>query len=119
MYEVDCMKLVVICGVVCFVFLAGCGTQTSATFGTCLADMGYKFYGAYWCGHCNAQKQELQSAAQTLYVECSLPNRGGQTEECKEAGITAYPTWEYPDGTRETGTRSIEFLEQHSGCQAN
>ena len=34
---------------------------------------------------------------------------------CQEAGITAYPTWEI-NGEKSTGVKSIEQLNELSGC---
>jgi hypothetical protein len=86
-------------------------------FAKCLSDKGLKMYGAYWCPHCKEQKEMFGDAWQhVVYVECSLPGGKGQTEECKNAGITAYPTWELPDGKRIQGLLSLEQLSALSGC---
>lgn len=40
-------------------------------FAQCITDSGAKFYGAYWCPHCQAQKAEFgKSASKLPYVEC-------------------------------------------------
>lgn len=37
-----------------------------------IASKGAKFYGAFWCPHCQAQKKIFDNAARLLpYVECS------------------------------------------------
>jgi len=61
-----------------------------------LADTGVKMYGAYWCPHCQEQKDLFGAAARRLpYIECSMGAQGSpQTAACREAGITTYPTWE-------------------------
>ena len=118
----------ILLGVLVFVlFLAGCG-QSGVTgssvadspielFGSCLTASGATFYGAYWCPHCNAQKEMLGDGVDFVnYVECSLPERAGQTEVCKQANIQNYPTWEFGDGGRVTGTQSLQTLAQKSGC---
>ncbi|HEY4503014.1 MAG TPA: thioredoxin domain-containing protein [Candidatus Paceibacterota bacterium] len=70
------------------------------TFATCLKDSGIVFYGAFWCPHCQAQKKLFGSSAKLLpYVECSTADANGQTQICKDKGITSYPTWILPDGT--------------------
>jgi hypothetical protein len=54
-----------------------------------------KFFGAYWCPHCQQQKTAFGASAKRLpYVECS-PNgqRGAPATECIGAGIKNYPTW--------------------------
>lgn len=61
-----------------------------------LAQSGAKMYGAEWCPHCQDQKAMFGPAAKRLpYIECSLGRQGaGQTAECRQAGITTYPTWD-------------------------
>ena len=86
------------------------------TFSQCLADNGATFYGAFWCPHCGDQKELLENAASIPYVECSTPDRRGQTQECVDAGIESYPTWEFADGERLTGTQSLETLAEQTGC---
>ena len=80
-------------------------------------DSGSTFFGAYWCPHCSEQKKLFGSSFKNVdYVECSLPNRAGQTRVCNEAGITGYPTWEFGDGTRASGALPLEILSIRSGC---
>jgi hypothetical protein len=86
----------------------------------CLTEKGFKFYGAYWCSHCQAQKELFGSSASQLpYIECSLPNNAGQTQLCSQAGIISYPTWELPSGKRIEGELSIQELVTFSGCSIN
>src|SRR3989344_414689 len=69
-------------------------------FTKCLEEKGAVFYGAFWCPHCQAQKKLFGSSAKLLpYVECSTADANGQTQICKDKGITSYPTWILPDGT--------------------
>jgi len=83
----------------------------------CLTDKGVKMYGAYWCSHCKTQKQMFGTSFEKInYIECSLAGGQGQTEECKEAGIEGYPTWEFGDGSRLSGEVSLEDLSEKSGC---
>ncbi len=86
-------------------------------FAQCLKDKGVAFYGAFWCPHCQDQKKIFGNSAKLLpYVECSLPSGKGQTQECIDKGIETYPTWEFADGTRETGELSFERLSEKSSC---
>jgi hypothetical protein len=87
-------------------------------FAKCLSENGATMYGAYWCPHCNAQKQMFgNSWAKVNYVECSLPNQAGQTQECMESGINAYPTWEFQNGLRIEGDLPLEKISTISGCK--
>jgi hypothetical protein len=86
-------------------------------FAKCLTDSGAKMYGTYWCPFCQQQKDMFaKSWKHVEYVECSLPNRGGQTAECNAAGIKAYPTWEFADGQRFEGLLNLQQLSQITGC---
>lgn len=86
-------------------------------FAQCIADSGTIFYGAYWCSHCTDQKELFGASAKKLpYVECSLPGGNGQTALCRERGIDAYPTWVFPDGTKQSRTFSFEELAALTGC---
>lgn len=95
--------------------------QTEAeliTFAECLQAEGATFYGAFWCPHCQNQKAMFgRKGSDALpYVECSTRDGQGQTQECIDAGVESYPTWEFADGTRVTGTQSIEALAQKTSC---
>lgn len=86
-------------------------------FAKCLSDKDIKIYGAYWCPHCKSQKEMFGKSWKYInYIECSLPNRAGQKIVCNEAGIKAYPTWEFQDGKRIEGELSLEELSQYSNC---
>jgi hypothetical protein len=100
------------------IFLVGCtSTGQYDNFAKCLSQSGAKMYGAYWCPHCEDQKQMFGNSWQYVkYIECSLPNRGGQNEVCDQADIKAYPTWEFGDGSRQTGTLTPLQLSQLSHC---
>lgn len=95
-------------------------TQTSTkynSFAQCLTDKGLKFYGAFWCPHCQAQKREFGGSVKLLpYIECSTPDSRGQTQVCIDNKIQSYPTWVYPDGTRTTGEQQLSALAEKSGC---
>jgi len=81
----------------------------------CLTAKGAVLYGAYWCPHCRNQKELFGDAIKDIkYVECQVPN-GGQTEECKKAGITAYPTW-IINGKQYLGEKSLQELAEIAGC---
>src|SRR3989338_1097465 len=86
-------------------------------FAQCLKDKEVTFFGAFWCPHCQAQKKMFGTAEKLLpYVECSTQDGQNQTQACKDEGIKGYPTWEFADGTRETGELSFARLSEKSGC---
>lgn len=87
------------------------------SFASCLKDSGTIFYGAFWCPHCLKQKAMFGSSAKLLpYVECSTPDGKSQLPICIEAGINGYPTWQFPDGTRESGEIALEGLSEKTDC---
>jgi hypothetical protein len=65
-----------------------------------LTDSGAKFYGAFWCPHCQDQKAEFGSSKKFLpYVECSNPDNS-PTQVCTDSKIESYPTWKFKDGIK-------------------
>lgn len=75
-----------------------------------LAARGAKVYTAWWCPHCQDQRENFGSKAAKFapFVECSnLEYR--QLPICKEADITGYPTW-IIDGTKYSGARDLAEL---------
>lgn len=85
-------------------------------FTQCLKEKAI-FYGAFWCPHCQSQKKLFGNSEKYLpYVECSTPNGKEQAQECQEKNIQTYPTWEFEDGSRESGELSLQILSGKTGC---
>ncbi len=81
-------------------------------FARCLAKKGVTMYGAYWCPHCQAQKEDFGGAFQYVpYVECTE-----ETQKCLAEKINGYPTWVFPNGVRLEGEKSLTDLAAASGC---
>lgn len=86
-------------------------------FAQCLTSKGAKFYGAYWCPHCQNQKAMFGTSEKYLpYIECSTPNGQGQLPVCNDKNITGYPTWEFADGSRLSGEVPLKTLAEKTGC---
>ncbi len=86
-------------------------------FATCLKDSGTKFFGTFWCPHCRNQKALFGKSMKLLpYIECSTANGQGTLQICKDANITGYPTWEFPDGSRLSGEIPLETLAEKTSC---
>lgn len=83
-------------------------------FAQCLNDSGVTEYAAYWCSACAAQEEMFGTAAKNLNrIECSSP--GSSTFDlCPD--ITSTPTWEFADGSRQTGIQSLASLAERTGC---
>mmetsp|Transcript_32548 Transcript_32548/g.73520 ORF Transcript_32548/g.73520 Transcript_32548/m.73520 type:complete len:107 (-) Transcript_32548:26-346(-) len=85
-----------------------------------LEEQGATFYGAYWCGFCNQERQALgkEALARVRYVECDPRGAGGAPTQCTEAGVDAFPTWVLRDGRRQSGAAGLEGLEAFLGIKA-
>ena len=100
-----------------FVFLNSPKPSNLDGFAACLKEKKVTFFGAFWCPHCQNQKKLFSYAAQYLpYVECSTADGKNQLQVCKEKNIKSYPTWEFSDGTRETGEVTLEKLAEKTKC---
>lgn len=84
-----------------------------------LHSIGAKMYGAFWCSHCNEQKQMFgREAAKILdYVEC-FPDGAGKgrkmTKECSAVRIEGFPTWIIKDKVL-SGEQDLSALADASG----
>jgi hypothetical protein len=120
-------KIFVACIVGALVIVIGLGTTLNKPkvnkldgFAQCIKDSGAKYYGAFWCPHCQKQGALFGSAKRFLpYIECSNPDRT-QTQVCIDAKIDSYPTWILADGTRlavenDAGV-TLETLAQKTQC---
>lgn len=87
-------------------------------FAQCLKDKGAVFYGAFWCPHCRAQKNQFGKSSDLLpYVECSTPDGNSQLAVCTEKKIESYPTWIFKDGSIESGELTFEKLAEKTSCE--
>lgn len=89
-------------------------------FARCLGERGVKMYGAWWCPHCQEQKEKFGEKSFKLapYVECGvIGDRRGQNPVCKDDGIKHFPTWQFPPtGERVERVFSLEELSDRTGC---
>jgi|TARA_Y100000294_G_C8443690_1_gene291832 hypothetical protein len=84
-------------------------------FAKCLSENGAKMYGAFWCGHCKDQKKMFGSSWKYVdYIECAEGD--GQAAECRAAGITGYPAWEFEDGSKMSGKIPMQQLSSITDC---
>lgn len=85
-------------------------------FTQCLKSSGAEFYGAFWCTHCQKQKELFGSSKQYLpYIECSNPDNS-QTQICKDKKIEGYPTWIFKDGSQLSGEQTLQTLAEKTQC---
>jgi hypothetical protein len=88
-------------------------------FARCLGDRGVKMYGAWWCPHCQEQKEKFAASFEYApYVECGVKgDLKGQNPVCKDDGIKHFPTWQFPPtGERVERVLSLEELSDRTGC---
>lgn len=86
-------------------------------FAQCLKDKGAVFYGAFWCPHCQSQKALFGKSVKLLpYVECSTADGKSQLPACQEKKIQGYPTWEFSDGSRQSGQLTLDQLSEKTAC---
>ena len=92
-------------------------TSRLDAFAKCLTAKQAKMYGAFWCPHCEEQKEKFGSSFQYApYIECGIKGSKGIEPVCTEAGIKRFPTWIFADGTRVEGEHELEFLGEQTGC---
>lgn len=93
-------------------------TADLAPFVACLKEKGAEFYGAFWCPHCQNQKDLFGAAADNLpYIECSTADGKSVLPVCVEKKIEGYPTWIFADGSRESGELSLARLAEKTSCE--
>ena len=86
-------------------------------FAQCLGTKGVKMYGAYWCPHCDEQKEKFGSSFKYApYVECGIKGSRSIAQACTDANIKHFPTWVFADGVRVEGAHELDFLGQATGC---
>ncbi|NKC15732.1 MAG: Vitamin K epoxide reductase [Gammaproteobacteria bacterium] len=100
------------------VFDASYGPQSERlkALATHLDESGAKFYGAYWCPHCNDQKELFGASAKRLpYVECAPGGRNGpMSPSCAAKRIRDFPTW-IINSRRHSGIKTPDQLAALSG----
>ena len=88
-------------------------------FARCLSDRNVKMYGAWWCPHCQEQKELFKAAFEYApYIECGVKGDArAETQVCKDADIKHFPTWQFPPtGERVERVFSLEELSDRTGC---
>lgn len=116
------MKKTLILALLSLLVLSGCGEVKDgqyAQMAQCLTEKGVKLYGAYWCPHCNEQKEIFGDDARYLtYIECDQRGEDADTKACREAEITHYPTWVFPGQDNLVGKYEPEILAKKANCEA-
>jgi hypothetical protein len=74
-------------------------------------------YGAFWCPHCQRQKELFGKEAWSLitYVECSPKGYKSQFATCIDAKVDGYPTWTFGNGKIQGGEMELIDIAKTSG----
>ncbi|MBM4088674.1 MAG: peptidylprolyl isomerase, partial [Planctomycetes bacterium] len=84
-------------------------------FAKALTTAGAKLFSAAWCPACTTQKELFEDGGDFLpFIEVTNPDRSLNQIGIAE-GITQFPTWQFPDGSREVGFLSLETLSARAG----
>ena len=86
-------------------------SQEKIDFAKYLSNKNIVMYSAYWCPHCNDQKQLFgkQAVEELIIVECAKDGKNNQYKLCQEKGIEGFPSWEINNGIY-SGTMSLDEL---------
>ena len=86
-------------------------SQEKIDFAKYLSNKNIVMYSAYWCPHCNDQKQLFgkQAVEELIIVECAKDGKNNQYKLCQEKGIEGFPSWEINKGIY-SGTMSLDEL---------
>ena len=94
-------------------------TSRLDAFAKCLTAKQAKMYGAFWCPHCDEQKEKFGASFEYVpYVECGIKgDLHGRSQACRDANIEHYPTWQFPPtGERVERIFSLQELSDRTGC---
>jgi len=74
-------------------------------------------YGAFWCPHCQRQKELFGKEAwkYITYVECSPKGYKSQYATCLSNGIDGYPSWKFGNGKSQGGEMELIDIATTSG----
>ncbi|KAL2934117.1 Thiol-disulfide oxidoreductase LTO1 [Bienertia sinuspersici] len=84
-----------------------------------LKSIGAKMYGAFWCSHCQEQKEMFgrEAIKELDYVECfpdGVKKGVKMASACTAVGIEGFPTWVI-NGEVLSGEKTLEQLAEISG----
>jgi hypothetical protein len=89
-------------------------------FAEYLAANDIKFYGAFWCSHCQEQKSLFgaMAASKLLYIECDKNGENSQRQLCKDINIQMFPTW-IVNGKYYPGSKNLKELAEITGYKGS
>ena len=95
-------------------------TQEKINFAKYLSDNKFVMYSAYWCPHCNDQKQLFGKEAvnKLIIIECAKDGKNNEYKLCQDKGIEGFPSWEINNEIY-SGTRSLRELAQMTNYEGS
>ncbi len=88
-------------------------SKEKVRFAKYLSDNNIVMYSAYWCPHCNDQKQLFgkEAVEELIIVECAKDGKNNKAKLCQEKGIEGFPSWEINNQIF-SGSRSLNELAE-------
>ncbi len=92
-------------------------TEQAIALAKYLQSTGTKMYGAFWCPHCQRQKELFGKEAwkYVSYVECSPKGYRSEFAQCIDNGVDGYPTWKFGNGKDQGGEMELIDIAKTSG----
>lgn len=92
-------------------------TDQAVEFAKYLQSSGAVMYGAFWCPHCQRQKEMFGREAWDLvkYVECDGKGYGANPPKCFAEGVDGFPSWKFKGGKTASGEMPLVELVKVSG----
>jgi thiol-disulfide isomerase/thioredoxin len=92
-------------------------TDQSVELAKYLQSSGAKMYGAFWCPHCQRQKELFGKEAWKYvdYVECSPKGYRAKYATCIDQKVDGYPTWKFGNGKTQGGEMELAEIAKVSG----
>lgn len=92
-------------------------TDQSIELAKYLQSSGARMYGAFWCPHCQRQKELFGKEAWKYidYVECSPKGYRAKYATCIDQKVDGYPTWKFGNGKTQGGEMELSEIAKISG----
>ena len=88
-------------------------SKEKINFAKFLNENNIVMYSAYWCPHCNDQKQLFgkEAVEELIIVECAKDGKDNNYKLCQEKEIEGFPSWEINNQIL-SGTMSLNDLAE-------
>lgn len=92
-------------------------TEQAIQLAKYLQSTGGRMYGAFWCPHCQRQKELFGREAWKYvnYSECAAKGYRSEFAQCIEKGVDGYPTWQFGNGKTQGGEMELIEIAKLSG----